>query len=137
MVAAAGVVANEPRVGLGLECRRRAARPPGRWRMVPNRRRWKAGRQHSCRAVPWNRSHTALWFGLRAGIAWCASPTTARCLPEALVVLGTVVAEDSADGPAEPPPAAPDLIDEPDGVLGGDRAEHDVDHGPAGGGVDG
>lgn len=37
-------------------------------------RRWKAGRQHSWRMVPWNRSHTVLWLGDRAGVRTWVSP---------------------------------------------------------------
>jgi hypothetical protein len=38
------------------------------WRTERKCRRWKAGRQHSWRMVPWKRSQTELWFGERAGM---------------------------------------------------------------------
>ena len=48
------------------------------WRIELNRRRWNAGRQHSCRAVPWKRSTMALWFGDRGGIRTWSMPLVAR-----------------------------------------------------------
>src|SRR5207237_10883602 len=73
-VAASVLIADEPGVGRGLELA-----------TVLNRRRWKAGRQHSCKAVPWKRSHTALWLGERGGIRRWAMPLAARAArkPEA------------------------------------------------------
>lgn len=67
MVAAAGVVVHEPCVGLGLQLSQ--AREP-----APVERR----SYHSCSAVPWNRSQTALWLGERGGIRWWAMPRASR-----------------------------------------------------------
>ena len=52
-----GVVVDKPGIDLGAE--------------LPESIGWvpvNVGRQHSCNAVPWNRSHTALWFGDRGGV---------------------------------------------------------------------
>ena len=46
--------------------------------MEVKRRRWKAGRQHSWRMVPWKRSQTALWLGERAGMRSWRSPLATR-----------------------------------------------------------
>jgi hypothetical protein len=57
VVSASVVVGDQPGVGRGLEL---AA--------AQKRLRWKAGRQHSWRMLPWKRSTTALWLGERAGM---------------------------------------------------------------------
>lgn len=104
--------------------------------MVLNRRRWNAGRQHSCRVVPWKRSHTALWLGLRGGIRWWTTPNSARWSRNRRAMYsGTVIRQHCPYRPAEPAESTLNLGDEPAGVLGRDRAEHDLDERPPGGGV--
>ena len=82
VVAPAVVVGDEPGVGLGLELADEV-----------KRRRWKAGRQHSWRMVPWKRSHTELWLGDRGGIRTWVEVPGRQVGPEARGhILGTVVA---------------------------------------------
>ena len=106
--------------------------------MLVKRRRWNAGRQHSWRAVPWKRSHTALWFGDAGRDAVVGEAEVGEVGPEPVAVYsGPLSVSTARTGPAQAPEAALDVVDEAAGVLGGDGAEDDLDDRPAGGGVDG
>src|SRR5829696_8167749 len=81
--------------------------------MLVNGRRWNAGRQHSCTAVPWKRSHTALWFGERQRDPMMFEAAGGEASVQAAGdPLGSIVSEHGADADAEASERLDHMVDE-------------------------
>ena len=102
------------------------------------RRRWKAGRQHSWRMVPWKRSTTALWLGERGGMRTWGSPLAARAALKAdTLYSGPLSREHGADPHPVAPVVGEQALEEAQRDARRRGAHHEPDEGEAGEDVDG